>query len=126
MNNKDAAAKGKIGLSAVPCNALFWTAAACEFGARKYGRHNWREEGLIASVYYDAMMRHAMRYYEGEKNDPDSELPHLAHVAATALILLDGHEHGLIDDRPHPRLDFIEEIQRVVDGWVDLDLHGDA
>ena len=70
-------------------------------GAEKYGRFNWREHSVSASVYYDAAWRHLSAWFEGENTDPESGLPHLAHVMACMNILLDADEHGkLNDNRP--------------------------
>jgi hypothetical protein len=70
-------------------------------GAEKYGRFNWREHSVSASVYYDAAWRHLSAWFEGENADPESGLPHLAHVMACMNILLDADEHGkLNDNRP--------------------------
>jgi hypothetical protein len=70
-------------------------------GSAKYGRHNWRVIGVRASVYYEAALRHLMRYWEGEDLDPDSGVHHLAHVSACCLIARDAAMcDKLDDDRP--------------------------
>ena len=66
----------------------------------KYGRSNWRVAGVRASIYYDAAKRHLNAWFEGEDADPDSGLPHLAHVLACCAILVDAEAaHKLTDDR---------------------------
>ena len=71
-------------------------------GALKYGRANWRETGVRFTIYYDALRRHLDALYEGEDIDPDSGLPHLAHILACAAILADAQATGnLNDDRQH-------------------------
>jgi hypothetical protein len=66
----------------------------------KYGRSNWREAGIRASVYYDAARRHLDAWFEAETIDPDSGLHHLAHALATIAIIVDAEAAGrLIDDR---------------------------
>jgi len=51
-----------------------------QFGARKYGRDNWR---MVAYDRYDrALLRHVLR----NGNDDESGLPHWAHAVACALI----------------------------------------
>lgn len=69
-------------------------------GALKYGRANWREAGVRASIYYDAERRHMNAWFEGEDNDPDSALWHWSHALACLAILVDAKANGkLIDDR---------------------------
>ena len=70
-------------------------------GADKYGAFNWREHKVSSTVYYDAAMRHLMAYFDGEDTDPESQLPHLAHIMACCSILLDAEHHqSLNDNRP--------------------------
>ncbi len=71
------------------------------FGAAKYGVKNWRKQPIRASTYYSAMLRHLIAWYEySENDDRESSQPHLAHVIANCMILLDAQEQGtLIDDR---------------------------
>lgn len=97
-NPKDSIGVTKPPLSCIPCGPLFEVGAAMLDGSCKYGRHNYREIGVRASVYYDAMLRHAMKWWEGEDRDKDSGCLHLAHLAACALILMDCPD--VTDDRP--------------------------
>lgn len=70
-------------------------------GARKYGPFNWRGNAVVASIYIDALIRHAMSWFEGEECADDSGVHHLGHAIACLGILLDAQETGnLIDDRP--------------------------
>ena len=56
------------------------------FGAAKYSEGNWK--GVEPVRYKDAAMRHLVAYMNGEKNDEESGLPHLAHLACCVLFLL--------------------------------------
>lgn len=72
------------------------------FGATKYADHNWRR-GYEWSKSYAAAMRHMTAFWDGETNDPESGLPHLAHAGFHINALLtwlkqDG-EGGEFDDR---------------------------
>jgi len=72
-------------------------------GARKYGPYNWREEGVGASTYISAAMRHLRSYLDGERDAADSRVHHLGHAIACLAILLDAEAVGnLVDDRPLP------------------------
>ena len=69
-------------------------------GADKYGMRNWREDGIIASTYEAAIMRHFIAYFNGEDTDPDSGLSHLTHIRACCAVVLDAKLKGkLTDDR---------------------------
>jgi len=100
-NPKDVIGSTKPTLHNVPCGPLYQIGAAMLSGACKYGSHNWRSIGVRSDVYYDAMQRHIMSWWEGETLDPESGAPHLAHVAACCIILLDAEAAGkLTDNRP--------------------------
>lgn len=70
-------------------------------GAAKYGRKNFRHGGAInASVYGAAIRRHIGAWLNGEDEDPDSGLSHLAHVGACVHVLFASMEAGTyVDDR---------------------------
>lgn len=67
-------------------------------GALKYGRSNFRDAGVRSSIYYDAARRHLNKWFEGEDVDPDSGLPHLAHVLASVAIVVDADAAGVLND----------------------------
>ncbi len=88
-------------LSCIPKVAISWLGQVMGNGADKYGAFNWRQKNITASIYEDAMARHMFAWAEGEDTDPDSGLPHLAHVMACAAILLDAADKNVLnDDRP--------------------------
>lgn len=100
-NPKDAVGSSKPPLSTIPCTVLFEVGAAMLEGACKYRRHNYRIAGVRASIYYDAVMRHMMRYWEGEDIDPDSGIPHIVKAIAGLIVLRDAQMQGMLtDDRP--------------------------
>jgi hypothetical protein len=103
QNPKDALGADKLPLHLWPPSA---TAVGCLGfldGALKYGRSNWRATRVLASVYVAALKRHSDAYYEGETLDPDTGIPHLAGVLASAAILVDAAAAGtLVDDRQYP------------------------
>lgn len=104
-NPKDALGIKKAPLHAVPCQPLYEVGLAMMEGGRKYGTHNYRSVGVRASVYYDAAMRHLMAWWEGEDNDPDSGISHLAKAMACLFVYRDSELLGNAeDDRPirHP------------------------
>lgn len=100
VNPKDQIAVGKLPLHLWPQSATVLGCLGLLEGREKYGRSNFRESGVQASVYYDAMKRHMDAWFEGEDLTPDTGLPHLANVLACAAILVEAITYGkLIDDR---------------------------
>ena len=103
LNPKDAIATNKIPMHLWPSTATAMGSLALLYGARLYGRSNWREAGVRASVYVSACQRHLAAWYEGEDFDPDSQLPHIAHALACLAILVDAKAaNKLTDDRQYP------------------------
>lgn len=65
--------------------ALQQVSAVGKFGAKKYADNNWLSVKDGTKRYQDAMLRHYLAWCTGEVNDPESGLPHLAHMAWNAL-----------------------------------------
>lgn len=98
---KAQAGAAKPPLALLPPEALRQAAWAHGLGAAKYGPFNWRECKVEAMTYVSAMMRHIGQYLDGEDADAESGLSHLAHVIASANILIDAKHCGtLVDNRP--------------------------
>ena len=145
--------KGQIGatkapLGLVPPYAMEQTAWVHKLGADKYGPWNWRETGVCASTYVNAILRHLNAWRDGEDLDPESGISHLAHVACSANILMDAEYcDKLQDDRNRAQkhvgggmsyeedwgaldeeddlAEFVEDMWReldkeIVDGWAEL------
>jgi len=89
MNPKDAIGKRKPLLHLVPPVLSIWVAEVFRFSAPKYGPYNWRTTGVNQSVYLDATMRHLLALTDGQLYDPETGLPHEAHIAANMAIMLD-------------------------------------
>ena len=103
LNPKDAIATNKIPMHLWPTTATAMGSLALLYGARLYGRSNWREAGVRASVYVSACQRHLAAWFENEDNDPESNLPHLGHALACLAILVDAQAaNKLTDDRQYP------------------------
>jgi len=66
---------------------LEWVARVAEYGTRKYARDNWQKCDDWER-YYNAAQRHMWAFADGEYNDPESGLPHLAHAAWCCLAAL--------------------------------------
>lgn len=103
-NPKDAIASDKAPLHLVPASFKTYTALALAEGAMKYGAWNWRAAGVRASVYVSALERHMAKWFNGEAEDPETGVPHLANAAACLAVLIDSMAQGnMTDDRPIPQ-----------------------
>jgi hypothetical protein len=59
-----------------------------ERGARKYAPDNWRRVPGWRHRYLDAAVRHLAADALGERADPETGLPHLAHATCCLLFVL--------------------------------------
>ena len=68
-------------------------------GADKYGSQNWRQ-GLEWSRVFAAVQRHLLAWNDGETDDPETGINHLAHAGCGIMFLLEySKTHGELDDR---------------------------
>ena len=103
LNPKDRIGERKPPLHLIPPAAEIAEAVVMGLGARKYGPFNWRRTDVRASIYVAAARRHLAQWFDGQDNDPESGVSHLAHARACIGILLDALATGhLVDDRPLP------------------------
>lgn len=84
-------------LGSVDPLALLTLAEVSGFGAEKYAAFNFLK-GYDWDLSYDALQRHAMAFWNGEENDPESGLPHITHAAWHALCLTSFLLRGLGTD----------------------------
>lgn len=80
--------KGKLHPSYVPAALIRAVMDVREYGNRKYhDPQNWRQ--VESQRYWDATLRHALAAWEDWKSiDPESGLPHIAHMACNLAFLL--------------------------------------
>lgn len=125
-NPKDVVGIRKAPMSTVPSGVMAEVGVAMLEGACKYGRHNYRISGVRASVYYDALMRHMLAWWEGEDVDPDSNLSHVTKAITTLVVLRDAMmQNMLTDDRPPRSEPFFETLNQkageIKDRYADRD-----
>lgn len=85
--------------------AMEQIALVLAFGAEKYHRHNWRG-GIRFTRLLAAAMRHSFAILRGEDTDPESGLPHAAHLGCCAMFLIWMMKHRPdLDDRWKPNHD---------------------
>ena len=119
-NPKDAIGSTKVPMSLVPGIVIAHASLAWLEGKTKYGGVNWRDAGVRATVYADAILRHFFKWFDGgETADPMTKVRHLASIIASAGILLDAELAGkLVDDRPKSQPDLsktIDELATIVE-----------
>lgn len=69
------------------------------FGAKKYAKDNWRKSGSW-SLCADSALRHLLAYLAGVVMDPESGLPHLAHLGCNLTFLIEFQVYSSgVDDR---------------------------
>lgn len=81
--------KDKLRVCLVPPHALEEVAKVFEWGASHYGVNNWATKPLKWMRFLNAIRRHLLAFLKGEDNDKQTGLSHLAHLACTAMILLE-------------------------------------
>lgn len=75
--------------------ALLAVGEVLTYGFKKYGgKHGWKHLPDAKTRYEAAMVRHQLALASGEINDPESGLPHAAHIACNALFLLQFHKEN--------------------------------
>lgn len=105
-NPKSAQGAKKYDLMYLPLPARIAVNQALEDGAKKYGKANWRQTGVSASVYLNAAARHIDQFNEGQEHASDSGVHNLGHAMACLAIIIDAAANGkLIDDRPFACVD---------------------
>jgi len=102
-NPKDAVGIRKWrSFTAMPLTVVAEVGVAMLEGARKYGRHNFREAGVRGSVYIDAAVGHITQYWEGEDIDKESGLSHVTKAIASLVVLCDAMIQDKLTDDRHP------------------------
>ena len=94
--------QGKIRHDLLPPHSINQLSQVLTFGAEKYGDRNW-QKGMKWSKCIAALKRHLNAFEKGEDFDPETGLPHTAHLMCNAVFLneyLQFHPTG--DDRLLP------------------------
>lgn len=78
--------EGKPQFSMIDLTCFTDCAKVLAFGAKKYEPGNWRK-GMPIGKLLDSLLRHVAAIQRGELIDPESGLPHVAHIQANAMFL---------------------------------------
>lgn len=91
---------GKTPYDLIPPELLEGVGQVLGYGARKYSKRNW-ELGMDWSRVFASLMRHAWKFWRGEKVDEETGLPHTWHMATNVAFLMAYEARGKgKDDRP--------------------------
>lgn len=82
----------KLEYGLLPPLALEETVKVLTFGAQKYERDNWQKVPDSKRRYFDALQRHMWAWKQGEQNDQESGINHLAHAMCCLMFL---YEHDV-------------------------------
>lgn len=94
---------GKPDMALLSGPALLEVAKVMTYGKKKYSAHNWRG-GFIWSRPLSACLRHVWSFINGEDNDPETGLSHLAHAMCCLMFVLEFVLTGAgQDDRFKPK-----------------------
>lgn len=91
MNDVDDGRKddtGKLRWSLLPLGALEETVRVLTKGAEHYAPWGWESVPQARDRYTDALLRHVVAWRNGQRNDPQWGLHHLAHATCDILFLL--------------------------------------
>lgn len=83
--------QGKSRWDLLPWDEVRDVADVFTYGSVKYGDRNW-EKGIDDSRLFAALMRHVTAVLNGDENDAESGMPHLAHAAANILMWLNNRK----------------------------------
>ena len=86
LGRKDDA--GKLRWDLLPVGPVREVVRVLMHGADRYGEGNWRHVPEARRRYYAAALRHVTTWFDGDRDDPDTGLSHLAHAACCLLFLL--------------------------------------
>lgn len=93
----------KVRYDLIPPSMLHAVAMVLTYGADKYEDRNW-EKGIKYGRVFGAMSRHMWAWFVGNDIDPESNLPHLWHVACNVAFLIhftcNPKRYASLDDRP--------------------------
>lgn len=84
---------GKLRYDLIPMEVLEALARVYTFGAKKYEDNNWKK-GIKFSRVIAAMWRHAASWAMGRRDDPETGINHLAHLAWGCFALMYFQNHS--------------------------------
>lgn len=78
---------GKTDWSLLPMSTLEGVVKVLMFGEKKYSRDSWQKVDNAKNRYFSALMRHLVKWLDGEKIDSESGLEHIDHALCCLIFL---------------------------------------
>jgi hypothetical protein len=88
--------KEKLRWDLLPWDALESLARVMTLNIQKHGEDSWRELKNPCQLHWTAIMRHLIKWWRGEKIDPETGESHLAHAGCRILFLISVSRNNLI------------------------------
>ena len=82
----------------LPSRSINEVGKVLTYGAQKYDPENWRKVDDLQNRYTSAALRHIFAHMEGEEDDKETGLSHLAHAMCCLLF-----KFCLLYTSPSPR-----------------------
>lgn len=79
----------KAKLYLLPPKSILEVGKVLTYGADKYDAENWRKVDDLQNRYTSAALRHIFAHIDGEADDPETGLSHLAHAMCCLLFKLE-------------------------------------
>ena len=76
-------------MNLLPPKAIIEVSKVLTFGAEKYDAENWHKLDDLQNRYTAGALRHIFAHMDGEKDDPESNISHLAHALCCLLFKLE-------------------------------------
>lgn len=73
----------------LPPKSIVEVGKVLTYGAEKYDPENWRKVDDLQNRYTSAALRHIFAHIDGEENDEETGLSHLAHAMCCLLFKLE-------------------------------------
>ena len=73
----------------LPPKSILEVGKVLTYGAEKYDPENWRKVDDLQNRYTSAALRHVFAHIDGEENDEETGLSHLAHAMCCLLFKLE-------------------------------------
>ena len=108
-------------MNLLPPKAIVEISKVLTFGAEKYDAENWRKLDDLQNRYTAGALRHIFAHMDGEKDDPESNISHLAHALCCLLFKLEIELENAQIEKEKPReVDFPEYSARDQSNESDL------
>ena len=93
---------GKVLVELVPPEGIWGVARVFTLGAKKYAPRNW-EKGMSRMRLIGSSFRHLMAMTFGQKNDPETKMPHSWHLGCNAMMYIALEARGGFVEEPEPK-----------------------